>query len=104
MPNPSWVAWWPTNLGESWLLSRFGVESRLVTALFGVLWLAVMAGFIGAGLSLAGWLVPPTLWRPLAGGAAAISLVLLTVYFHPLFAVAVLLNAGILVAATRYFA
>ena len=24
--NPSWVSWWPTNLGQSWLLAWLGLE------------------------------------------------------------------------------
>ena len=26
LQNPSWLSWWPTNLGQSWLLSVLGLE------------------------------------------------------------------------------
>lgn len=53
--NPGIVKWWFTRLGESWLLSRFGLESRPILFLIGLLWLAAGAGFVAAGsASLAG--------------------------------------------------
>ncbi|HYG58567.1 MAG TPA: hypothetical protein VD902_10965 [Symbiobacteriaceae bacterium] len=97
--NPGFVRWWFTRLGESWLLSRFGLESRPILFLTGLLWLAAGVGFVAAGMSLAGWLVP-TAWYPtLAAGSALISLVLVVLFFHPIYLAALAINAHVYMAA-----
>ncbi len=99
--NPGWIRWWPVNLGQSWLLAKLGLESRPILALTGVLWLAAGIGFLGTGLSLAGWIIPHGVWSGLAGGSALVSLVVLALFFHPLYVAAVILNVGIYLTVLR---
>jgi hypothetical protein len=96
--NPSWVAWWPTALGQSWLLSRLGLEKSLVGTLAGVLWLAAGVALVAAALGLFGFIVPSPWWRSLAGAGAAISLLLLALYVHAFYAIGIAANIAILVA------
>ena len=98
VPNPSWLSWWPTALGQSWLISRFGLERSAVSWLAGLLWLAGGVLLVAAGLSVAGFLVPQALWRTLAVAGAVASLFMLIIYLHPLFAIGMLADAAILVA------
>ncbi len=39
LANPSWLSWWPTKLGQSWLLTPLGIENRIVYWIIGLLWL-----------------------------------------------------------------
>jgi hypothetical protein len=96
--NPSWVSWWPTALGQSWLLSRFGLERSPLAWVAGVLWIAGGILLVAAGLAVFGVLVPQGLWRPLATAGAVVSLFLLIVYLHPLLGVGMLADVAILVA------
>ncbi|HWI65094.1 MAG TPA: hypothetical protein VNT75_24970 [Symbiobacteriaceae bacterium] len=97
-PNPAWMSWWPTNLGQSWLFEQLGVTSRGAYALTGVLWLLIAVGFVAAGAML---FASPAkaAWAPIAAISAILSLVALGVYLHPWYTGAVLLNLGILAAA-----
>jgi len=95
--NPSWVAWWPTALGQSWLLSRLGLEKSFLGTLAGVLWLASAAAMIAAALGLLGIVVPTLWWRPLAAAGALSSLLLLVLYAHPLYGLGIAADLAILV-------
>jgi hypothetical protein len=95
--NPAWLTWWPGALGQSWLLARLGLERSFFGTLAGVLWLIAGACLIAAGLGLFGFVVPTPLWRILAGAGATISLFLLVLYVHPLYAVGIGANIAILV-------
>jgi hypothetical protein len=95
-PNPKWVSWWPTPLGQSWLLARFGIEKSLFGSLAGVLWIIAAACLIAAALGLAGFIVPISWWRALAGAGAIISLFLFILYVHPLYAIGIGANLAIL--------
>ena len=69
---------------------------------FAVLWLIGLAGFVGAGLAFLGVAVPAGLWRNLALWSAAMSTVLLVVFWSatagPMKLNALLGNVGILMA------
>jgi len=95
--NPSWVSWWPTALGDSWLLSWLGLERSVVAWLGGLLWLAGGLLLVAAGLGVVDVVVPHSAWRSLALGGAAVSLVMLLVYLHPLMTLGILLDVAILV-------
>ena len=97
IPNPKWLSWWPTALGQSWLLPRLGPEKSLVGSLAGVLWLIAGAALIAAALGLFGFIVPTTWWRPLAGAGAVVSLLLFGLYAHPFFAIGIGADIAILV-------
>jgi len=95
LENPSWLNWWPARLGSSWLLSSRGLEpsiiSRLLAVLFGVAGLFFLASGVGIFIGQE-W------WRTLTLVGAALSVVYLLVYLHPIYWFALVLNAGIFVA------
>lgn len=96
--NPSWLSWWPTNLGQSWLLSMLGIEQTLAARMGGLLWLAAGMALIAAGLGVLGLIVPLAWWRRLALAGAAISLVMLAVYLHPFYIIGIGSSIVLLVA------
>ena len=96
VPNPAWLSWWPNPLGQSWLLARLGLEHSFLGTLLGVLWLVAAGCLIAAGLGLLGFIIPSSAWRILAGCGAALSLVSLALYAHPLDAVGIGANLAIL--------
>lgn len=98
LQNPTWVAWWPTNLGRSWLLSSLGLERIPFTTVVLLLNLAGGIAIIAAGLSLLGIVIPASSWGTLAVVGAAISLFMLVVYLHPLYTVGIGANLAILIA------
>ena len=95
-PNPKWVSWWPTSLGQSWLLSRLGAEKSLPGIFAGLLWLLAGVALIAAALGLLGFIVPSVWWRVLAGVGAVVSLFLFIIYAHPLYAVVIGADMAIL--------
>lgn len=48
--NPTWLNWWPTNLGQSWLLSKPGLAGMPAVTLCGVLYQLAGISLIAAGL------------------------------------------------------
>jgi hypothetical protein len=98
LQNPSWVSWWPINLGRSWLLSWLGLERTPITWIVGLLWLASGIALVAAGFGVLGFIIPADWWRSLAVAGAAISLFLLVVYLHPLSIIGPILSLAILVA------
>ncbi|HLJ32868.1 MAG TPA: hypothetical protein VKU38_04415 [Ktedonobacteraceae bacterium] len=96
--NPSWLSWWPTNLGQSWLLTRLGIEYGPAFWLAGLLWLVAMICLIAAGFGVMGVLVPHAWWPMLPVAGAAISLCLLLLFFHPFFVLGALVDVGMLIA------
>ncbi len=98
LQNPSWMSWWPTNLGRSWLLSWLGLERTPFTWISGLLWLAGGIALVAAGLGALGFIIPTDWWRTLAIAGGAISLFMLVVYLHPLMILGTGLSITILVA------
>jgi hypothetical protein len=98
LANPSWLNWWPTKMGQSWLLTRLGIENWIVFWLIGLLWLVAMICFVAAGLGLLGIVVPHDWWRGLAIAGAVVELLVLVLFFHPLYVPVTFINAGIIVA------
>ena len=94
--NPGWLAWWPVNLGQSWLFKYFSLPKPVFGTVLGILWISAGVSLIAAALGLFGVIVPTTLWRQLAGIGAIISLVLFVFYIHPLYAVGIGANIAIL--------
>lgn len=97
LPNPTWLAWWPTSLGESWLAASLKLGKPPFAWLLGLGWLAGGLLLIAAGLALAGILVAPEHWRFLATLGAALSLAMLLLYLHPFYLVGLALSIAILV-------
>ena len=99
LQNPSFVSWWPINMGRSWLLSWLGLERTLfVYRIVGLLWLAGGIALVAAGLGVLGFIVPSEWWRSLAIGGAAISLFMLAVYFHPITIIGTASSLAVLIA------
>jgi hypothetical protein len=99
LQNPSFVSWWPINMGRSWLFSWLGLDRTLAFyRIGGLLWLAGGIALVAAGLSLLGFVVPTDWWRGLAVGGAAISLFMLAIYFHPIMIIGTASSLAILVA------
>lgn len=96
--NPAWLGWWPSALGQSWLLARLGVENSVASTAGGVLWLLGGLALVAAGLSVLGVVVPVEWWRGLAVGGAVISLLALLLYLHPFYVLGIALNVAILMA------
>ena len=83
-------------MGQSWLLSRLGLEKSFLGTLTGLLWLISGVALIAAALGLFGLIVPTLWWRSLAGAGAVISLLLFIIYVHPLYAIGIGANIAVL--------
>jgi hypothetical protein len=94
--NPTWLAWWPIGLGESWLSASLHLGKPPFTWLLGLGWLAGGLLLCASGLALAGILVAPEHWRFLATLGAALSLAMLLLYLHPFYLVGLALSVAIL--------
>src|SRR5690349_4271994 len=81
--TPFWPSLWRPEAGHSWLLQGLGLGAEANRVLGGVLLLGATAGFVLAGLALAGWLVPHAWWPALGLGSAAASLLLFLLFPHP---------------------
>ena len=97
--NPSFISWFPINMGRSWLFSLFGLQnSPPAYRISGILWLIGGLILVAAGLGMFGILVPVVWWRSLAIAGAAISLCMLLLYFHPLMIIGTASSVAVLVA------
>lgn len=93
--TPFWPGWWRDAVDTSWPASRLGLSPALVRTTGWVLWLAVTAAFVVAGLGLLGVPGLNTLWQPAAVFASAASLVLLALYWHPWLVMGVALDLAL---------
>jgi hypothetical protein len=94
MAMPSWMAWWPGPFGRSWAFEALGLGSG-ASVVGGLIWLAAGLALIGGGL---GWLgIGPLAEQRhvLLVGGAALGLAALTLYFHPFYLAAVLIDLAI---------
>ena len=99
LQNPSFVSWWPINMGRSWLFTWLDLDKTLsVYRIGGLLWLAGGIALVAAGLGVLGFIIPSAWWRDLAMGGAAISLFMLAVYFHPMMIIGTASSIAVLVA------
>ena len=99
LQNPSFVSWWPINMGRSWLFALLGLDRTvLVYRIGGLLWLAGGIALVAAGLGVLGFIVPSDWWRTLAISGAALSLFMLAVYLHPLMIIGTASSLAVLIA------
>jgi len=70
-----------THSSHSWLLGNI-LGSTGSNILSFIVWSLAIAAFLGAGLSLSGWLLSPNLWKTLAMTASIISLVGLIIFWN----------------------
>jgi hypothetical protein len=75
------AAEWPFDLSRPWLVMRFGLPAGGVRMVGLALIAVVVAGFVLAGLSTVGVLVPAAWWRPLIVVSAAASGATLIIFF-----------------------
>lgn len=99
VPNPSFVSWFPINMGRSWLFSALGLNNSFPAyRMSGMLWLIGGLMLVAAGLGMFGFVVPVVWWRGLAITGAAVSLFMLLLYFHPLMIIGTASSVAVLVA------
>lgn len=99
LQNPSFVNWWPINMGRSWLFAWLGLDKTLaVYRIGGLLWLAGGIALVAAGMGALGFIIPTDWWRGLAIGGATISLFMLAVYFHPIMIIGTASSLAVLIA------
>jgi hypothetical protein len=97
--NPSFVGWWPINMGRSWLFAWLGLDKTLaIYRLGGLFWLAGGITLVAAGMSVLGFVIPADWWRSLAIGGATLSLFMLAVYFHPMMIIGTSSSLALLIA------
>ena len=97
--NPSFINWFPINMGRSWLFSLFGLQNSLPAyRISGIVWLIGGLILVAAGLGMFGILVPVVWWRSLAIAGAAISLFMLLLFVHPLTIIGTASSVAVLVA------
>ncbi len=98
LANPAWLYWWPTKLGQSWLLAALRLEGTPLVLANGAMWLVGGLALLAAGFGLLGIAVPHAWWRDLAVGGASLSLIMLLIYAHPLFIVGASVSTAVLLA------
>ena len=90
------TSWYPVALGQSWLLQ--GDMARLG----GALWLVAGLGLVGTAAAVFGIGLPTGLWPTLGVFSAVVGLVAVALFFHPYYAVALVVNLAIIAAATVF--
>ena len=99
--TPFFPAWWIKDTDPLWPASKLGLSSGIVRTIGWILWILVFAAFFLAALGVFGIPFLSSIWIPLAAAGSIISLLLITLYWHPWFPVGALLDAAIL--AGLYF-
>ena len=94
MSLPTWFSWWPGPFGTSWLFEalHLGATAAVVG---GVVWLASGVLLIAGALGWVGLGVLEPMRVQLLIGGAAIGLLALALYFHPIYLLSVLINVAI---------
>ena len=95
MALPSWLAW-PSPLGRSWLVDALSLGTG-ASVVGGSTWLVGGLLLVAGGLGWFGVGIFEGMRVPLLLAGAAISLVALVVYFHPLYLLAIAINIAIIV-------
>ena len=80
-------------LGSSWLLVSLGLESSIISRLLAILFGLAGLCFLASGVGI---FIGQEWWRTLTMVGAALSIVYLVIYLHPIYWFALALNAGIL--------
>ena len=93
---PGWFSWWPGPFGRSWLLDGLNLGSGGAIA-GGVIWLVAGVALIGAGLGYLGAPLVQEHWPLLAVAGAAVGLVALGLYFHPIYLLAIGIDIALIV-------
>lgn len=91
---PSWLAWWPGAFGRSWLFDAVGLGTG-AAIVGGLVWLASGLALVAGGLGWLGVAPMEELRHVLLVSGAALGLVAIALYFHPLYVAALLINVAI---------
>lgn len=94
MSLPAWFSWWPGPFGRSWLFEGLGLGSG-VAVIGGVVWLVSGLALIAGGLGWLGVGALSELREALLVGGAALGVLAIALYFHPIYVVALLINVAI---------
>lgn len=94
MALPAWFAWWPGPFGRSWAFDALGLGAG-AQVIGGLVWLAAGLLILAGGLGWFGFGVFEGSRVTLLVSGAALSLVALALYFHPIYLVAVAINIAI---------
>jgi hypothetical protein len=94
MTLPAWFAWWPGPFGRSWLFEAMHLGTAF-SVIGGLVWLAAGLALIGGGIGLLGISPLEGVRYSLLLLGASLSLVALTLYFHPIYLAAILINVAI---------
>jgi len=90
---------WPFDMSRSWTIARLGLDRPTVRlAGLALIWLTV-AGFVLAGLSTVGLLVPAEWWQPLVAASALVSAALLVLFFSGQLVVGLAIDLVLLLVA-----
>jgi hypothetical protein len=87
--------WWPGPFGRSWLLDGLNLGTGGAVA-GGFVWLIAGVALIGSGLGYFGVPVLRDLWPLLAVSGASVGLVALALYFHPIYLLAIGIDAALI--------
>ena len=101
MQTPFLPSWTRSEVSPTWPISKLGFPDSVIRTLGWILWLAVTALFVLAGLGLFGLPLLSTLWPKLATLGAILSIVLVALYWHPWYIAAPILD--LLILAGVYF-
>jgi hypothetical protein len=99
--NPKGVAvpgtdWYPTALGQSWVLADDPAK------LGAALWLIAGVGLVATAAAVLGIVLPANTWPMLGLFSAMVGLLALALFFHPYYAVAVVVDIAIIAAVTVF--
>jgi hypothetical protein len=87
---------WPFELGRTWPVTALHADPEL-TRIVGVgLVMGTVVVLVAAALATVGWLVPASMWGPLVVCGAALSLVTLTLFFHPWLVLGIVIDVVLL--------
>ncbi len=95
---PSWFDWWPGPFGRSWLVDTLNLGAG-AAVIGGLVWILAGVALVAAGLGFAGFGPLREQWPLLGMLGGGLGLVVLAVYFHPLYSAAVLINVVLVVLA-----
>jgi hypothetical protein len=94
MALPSWFAWWPGPFGRSWAFDALSLGGG-AQVVGGFVWLIAGLLIIAGGLGWFGFSLFEGSRVTLLVAGAALSLVALALYFHPIYLAAVVINIAI---------
>lgn len=95
-PDPKPGAFF-TGVTRSWLFQKFGLDPGYVR-LVGIILVALSTlGFVLSGMGTLGVPGLSEIWQAAAGFSAAVSLILLILFWHPWLVVGVLIDIGLVV-------